>query len=664
MGDAMAQGAERTTATFALERIRQRLNLPRPATPAEPSAFRRPAPEEPVPPPQPLTKAPEPEPTPPPEVVPHAASTPKREIVGEPTGADEPEIKSRWTIFSAALAKCTDLPTSVLVGSFFLNLLGLAMPLAMLQIYDRILPNHSTSTLLLLTLGLAAAFFLEAILKVVRSHVMGWSAVHNGFHREYDAAECLLYGRPAEISRSPASDWMDSFDAISELNGFHGGNSRLILVDLPLALIFLAMILTIGGWLVLVPLTLILGFGAITVLRGRILRDVLAVRAEQDNRRYDFLVECLSGIHTIKGLAMEPFMQRRFERLHKASSLASYDTVLIGNKVQAIGALFANVTQISIVTVGALLVMHGHLSIGALVCCSLLSSRLTQPVIRGLGVWSELQNIELAEDRAARFDNLDKSDGIQEQTDGALPNLQIRGAIVIQNAFYRRATEEGHGLRNVNLRIAPGEFVGLQGEDGSGRSTLAALITGEASPSEGSVLIDGHAPTGPHRRQLNQQIGYATASPVVFEGTILENITMFGPGNRLEAAREAAQLIGLEEDIHHLPEGYDTLLAQGVGDSLSSGMTQRITIARALAMKPKILILDEANTLLDLRSDRLLLEGLEKLKGRVTTILISNRPSMLRMADRVFKLEEGQAEQVFDFAAAPIKNPAIEPEVA
>lgn len=663
MGDAMAQGAERTTATFALERVRQRLNLPRPATPAEPPAIRCPTPE-PVPAVPTQPEAPSVETQPPPEVVPHAASAPREKIVAPSGEVDEPETRSRWTILSGALAKCTDLPTSVLVGSFFLNLLGLAMPLAMLQIYDRILPNQATSTLLLLTLGLAGAFFLEAVLKVLRSHVMGWSAVHNGFHREYDAAARLLYGRPAEISRSPASDWMDGFDAIGELNGFHGGNSRLILVDLPLALIFLAMILTIGGWLVLVPLALILCFGTLTVLRGRVLRDVLAARAEQDNRRYDFLVECLAGIHTIKGLAMEPFMQRRFERLHKTSSLASYDTVLIGNKVQAIGALFANVTQISIVTAGALLVMHGHLSIGALVCCSLLSSRLTQPVIRGLGVWSELQNIELAEDRASRFDDLDITDETQNDAAGAQTIIEVHGAITIENVSYRRATEEGHGLRNVNLKIAPGEFIGLQGEDGSGRSTLASLITGEAVPSEGLVLIDGCEPTGPHRRTLNRKIGYATASPVVFEGTILENITMFGPGNRLEAARKAAQLIGLEEDIHFLPEGYDTLLAQGVGESLSSGMTQRVTIARALAMEPKILILDEANTLLDMRSDRLLLDGLEKLKGRVTTILISNRPSMLRMADRVFKLDQGCAEEVFDFATTPTPNPAVEPVVA
>jgi len=213
------------------------------------------------------------------------------------------------------------------------------------------------------------------------------------------------------------------------------------------------------------------------------------------------------------------------------------------------------------------------------------------------------------------------------------------------------------------LQIAPGEFIGLRGEDGTGRGTLASLIMGDLAPSTGAVTIDGIQPYGKYRRLLNQRIGHAAANPVVFEGTILENITMFGPGFRLEAARRAAQLIGLEEDIHLLPEGYDTLLAQGVGDSLSSGLTQRITIARALATDPKILIFDEANTLLDMRSDRLLLAGLEKLKGRVTTILISNRPSSLRVADRVFEVKNQHVCPVLDNPASNMESKP-EPVVA
>lgn len=655
MGDAVAQRAERTTATFALERIRQRLNMPRPVVQTDrvrPYAAHAPETDPslsaPLPVIEPQHRTPD-------------VPTPGRAVESVPHIEEKP---GAFKALKAALSKCTDLPRSVLVGSFFLNLLGLAMPLAMLQIYDRILPNNSTDTLALLTLGLMGAFFLEAVLKVIRSHVMGWAALHNGFHRQFDAVTHLLRGRAADIDKTAAGDWMDGFDALGELNSFFGGNSRLILVDLPLAIIFLAMILMIGGWLALVPLTLITGFAILTILRGRTLREVLMARADQDNKRYDFLVECLSGIHTIKGLAMESFMQRRFERLHKASSLASYDTVLIGNKVQAIGSLFANVTQISIVTVGALLVMNGLLSIGALVCCSLLSSRLTQPVIRGLGVWSELQNVELAEERAAKFDDLKIVDVETDVThsDHRLPDMV--GAITFDAVTYEPDSSEERGLRDVTLQIAPGEFIGLRGEDGSGRGTLASLIMGDLAPSTGAVMIDGTQPYGQYRRLLNHRIGHAAANPVVFEGTILENITMFGPGNRLAAARRAAQLIGLEEDIHLLPEGYDTLLAQGVGDTLSSGLTQRITIARALATEPKILIFDEANTLLDMRSDRLLLAGLEKLKGHVTTILISNRPSSLRMADRVFELKDLHISQVVDDAPAPHAEPNPESAVA
>ncbi|HDO51918.1 MAG TPA: ATP-binding cassette domain-containing protein [Rhizobiales bacterium] len=532
------------------------------------------------------------------------------------------------------------LPAPIIVASVVSSLLGLALPLAVLQIYDRILPNQSVDTLTLLTLGLFVAFALDALLKVMRSYLLGWSAVHSGFDAQLTAVTRLLRAPHARVEKEPPATWVDGLEAVRELSAFEGGQSRLLTLDIPLAGIFLIMLGLVAGPLIIVPILLIIGFGALAAIHGSRLQNVLAVRSEQDNRKHDFLVECLSGIHTLKGLAMEPMILRRFERLQKGSAVASYDTILLGNNLQSMGILFANLMMISVVSVGALLVMAGSLSIGGLACSSLLSGRLTQPVLRGIHMWTEFQNIKLAQERAGKFDDLEAGDSAVAPAAG-----EITGAIDLNDvAFQYSGTNKNACLAGISLQVAPGEFVGIRGESGSGRSTLVKLITGELEPTSGGVVIGGLA-SQPDREHLQVKgVAYVSANTATFRGTILENITMFRPGAAVEAAQQAAKLIGLEEDIHRLPDGYDTPLSQGVAQELSSGMLQRISIARALARNPKILIFDEANTLLDFRSDGALRQGLLSLKGRVTVIIVSNRPSFLSLADRVYALKDGTLE--------------------
>lgn len=606
MGDASARGARMSALGFMIAQIRRMLRVPAHMKVGEAPEARSPRPP-----------------------------SDTREPAGKPEEAQQDGRPVSG--LGGALADCAELPVSVLVASFFVNLLGLALPLAMLQIYDRILPNQSTETLLFLCIGLLVVVLVEALMKLLRSYVMGWSAVCAGFRMEMGAVTRFLKATPASVNGEPPGTWIDGLEALGRLNAFHGGSSRLVLIDLPFTALFLLVTILVGGTLALVPIALMLAFGVSAVLKGRTLSSVLTRRADQDNKRYDFLTECLAGLHTIKGLAIEPQMQRRFERLQKGTALASYDTISFGNNLQTQGNLFANLTMISVVTVGAIMVMEGRLSIGELACCTLLSGRLTQPILRGIGLWSELQNVALAKQRAAKFDGL-------QITAGPLTTSapDIRGEIEFDKVSHRYDTPNSPRLRDISLQAQPGEFIGIGGADGSGRSTLAALILGDLEPISGSVRIDRMDASGPNKRALRRRINHVASSPTVFQGTILENLTMFQMGERVDAARQAAQSIGLEDDIHRLPYGYDTLLAQGVAEALSAGLLQRITIARALAAEPKVLIFDEANTLLDFKSDGLLREGLRQLRGHVTTLFVSSRPSLLGLADRVFELRNGE----------------------
>lgn len=533
------------------------------------------------------------------------------------------------------------LPRAIYVSSFFINFLALALPLVILQVYDRILPNQATETLTLLVLGLVGVLILDTAMKIARAYMVGWVTARHEYSVANDAVLRILNTPSAKMESDAPSVHLDRINALDAMREFYGGQSRLLLLDLPFVFIFLGLMALIGGYIVIVPIVLFLVLGAVSIARGSVLRKVLQTRAQHDDRRYDFIIESLIGVETVKALAMEPQIQRRFERLQKIGASASHDTILLGNEVQIIGVLFSNMAMICVVTVGAFMVIHGQLTMGTLAACTLLSGRTIQPLLKGLGLWTQLQRLSVARERIAKlFENR-----VSDRNAGkAISNLH--GAVSLSEVSFSYGPDKPLILKNLNLDIPPGEMIGLRGGDGSGKSTLMKLIRGELQPTSGQVRLDGYDPAQVERASVADWLAYVPKDASIFRGTILENITMFRGGQAIDDAREAAQMIGLEADIHRLPAGYDMVLSEGITEELPAGLIQRIIIARALARKPKVLLFDEANTSLDGRSDALLRQGLEQIMGDTTILLVSLRPSLLRMASRVYSLLDGQLYDV------------------
>ena len=535
------------------------------------------------------------------------------------------------------------LPRAIYLSSFFINLLALALPLVILQVYDRILPNQATATLSLLAVGLVGVLILDTAMKIARAYMVGWVTANHEYRLSMDAVSRILDAPSSRMESDAPSVHLDRLNALDAMREFYGGQSRLLLLDLPFVFIFLGLMAFIGGYIVIVPIVLFLLLGSISVKRGNALREVLQTRAEHDDRRYDFIIESLVGIETIKTMAMEPQIQRRFERLQKIGATASHDTILLGNEVQIVGVLFSNLTMICVVTVGAFMVIHGQLTMGTLAACTLLSGRTIQPLLKGLGLWTQVQRLSVARERISILFDINKAERADCRGDVI---TQLNGGVSISGVSFGYGPDKPLVLKNVNLEVAPGEMIGLRGGDGSGKSTLIKMIRGELQPTSGHIRLDSYDPAHADRASICDWISYVPKDASIFRGTILENISMFRGGEAIDNAREAAQLIGLETDIHRLPAGYDMLLSEGITEELPAGLIQRIVIARALARKPKILLFDEANTSLDGRSDALLREGLEQLRGQTTVLLVSLRPSMLRMASRVFSLLDGQLYDV------------------
>ncbi len=543
---------------------------------------------------------------------------------------------------------------AVLVASLVLNFFGLAMPLVILQVYDRILPNHATGTLLLLIVGLVVVLALDGLFRSIRSYITGWNGA--GFEHQANcrAVDRLLATEINAFERSTPGVHIDRLMAVATLRDFHAGQAKLLVVDLPFIALFLGLIAAIAGWLVLVPLAVFLLLGAASALVGLFLRRALSDRARLDDRRYSFVIEILSGLQTIKLLDMEAQMERRYERLQESTAAASYDVTLLSNLAQNLGWVFSNLTMIGVAAAGASLVIAGQISMGGLAACILLSGRSVQPILRALGLWTQYQGIAIARQRLDEIFELEPEPVVADARVGPLA-----GAIELDQVSFAYGPEEPDLLKEVSLSAAAGEVIGISGESGAGKTTLLMTMMGALRPTAGRVEIDGQDIASLDSQDLRSQIAFMPQNAVLFQGTIIQNLTLFRGATAVDAAIEAARLLGVDEAIRHLPEGYQTRVGDGAELDLPVGLKQGIGMARALAHDPRIILFDEANGGLDSAADQRLRATLETKRGSATIVIISHRPSLLNLADRRFELIDGHLRALTSAAA---RATAVAPE--
>jgi ATP-binding cassette, subfamily C, bacterial LapB len=529
------------------------------------------------------------------------------------------------------------LPGDVVGASIVISLLGLALPLGILQIYDRVIPNAATPTLAMLSIGIGIVLVMEIILRIVRSRVLAWSAMQMAWKANVDAA-CRVATAPAELVDSqPAARWFQRLQAVATLSDFGMSRAPLLLIDMVFAILFIPVLLAASGWLAAVPLLVFVFFGIAAIERGRQMHDITAERLAAETKVRDFLVETLNDIVTVKALGTEQQFQRRFERLSEEAAGSTYRIVRLVDDSQSFAALVSTLTQIATATIGAILAINGQISIGVVACSTILAGRVIQPLLRVVSAWSEIQQAMVAEEVARPIHDLPTGEDL------AAPMRDHKhqpAPVVFDDVSFAYAPNGKSILAGASLAVASGEIIAITGGDNIGKSTIRRLMAGQLSPTSGHVLIDGHAATEDARK--NDWVAVVDHRNAVVRGSVLNNLTLFGNADQLEAARAAARAIGLEADIDLLPRGYDTRLGESASEALPAGLLQRIAVARAIASRPRLLILDEANNTLDRASETALGTGLGTYRDDMTIVLITNRPSFAVLADRVFTLVDGK----------------------
>jgi ATP-binding cassette, subfamily C, bacterial LapB len=525
-------------------------------------------------------------------------------------------------------------PIAVIFASFAINLLALALPLSIMQVYDRIIPNRSLATLAYLFLGLSLAIAVDYVLKTSRSALLSWHATQFVAKVEHEGVSRFLRAPNGTFERDPAAVNLNRYGAAAALGDYHSGQARLVAIDLPFVGIALIVMAIVGGAMVLVPTVLFFLFAALAIGRARKFRQILDSRTAQDNRKYDFIAEVLAGIHTVKVMAMEPQIQRRFERLQQAVAETTMASILTGQANQTSALVYGSISQLVVVAIGGAQVINDHLTMGALACCTMLSGQILQPLLRAISLWTERESVDHR--RAEVRSMLDVP--LAELRPPDLPN--VSGDIQFENVTFRYDAAN-LSWRVADLSIQAGTIVGVKGKDGSGRTTWLKLIQGEIPPASGRVTVGGVDTMERNFPAVRSCIAYVGAAPVIFSGTIMDNLTVFSPEKR-DFARKMSQLMGLEAVINLLPDGYETILGRGIGDDLPTSIAQQVNIVRALTNRPRVLALDEANMALDAIAEPALIRALETLRGYLTVIVVTHRPSLLALCDRLMIVEDGR----------------------
>ena len=541
---------------------------------------------------------------------------------------------ARLTLFSIVKPYLAEL----LLASLMINLLSLVLPLVLLQIYDRVLRFAALSTLEWLLVGVFSAALLESALRLGRSYISGWIGARFEHLASCAAMEHLLTVPLSHFEQTAAGVHLERMNAIQILKEFYSGQAALVVLELPFAVLFLILVYHLAGPLVWAPILLLILFVLFAWYFQVRIYNKSQESSTTEEKRVDFMIETLNGIHSVKAFSMEAVMARRYERLLIESASNAQEIGLYGADSQNIGLFFSQLASVTVVTFGSILVINHQLTIGGLVACSMLSGRALQPLQMAVGIWAKFQSIRIARERLGLLFAQDEAavagKNSPEQQTAKTP--EAKGGIVLQQVVF--STPDNTPILNgLSLNVASGEAVGIIGANGSGKTLLMELILGSVTPTSGTVWVDGVAPT----QQRPTTLTYLPQEGILFRGTILENLHTFREENSA-AAIEAARRLGLEPFIDSLPKGYETPVDEGSNESIPRGIKQRIVIARALAVPPRFVLFDEANMAIDGNGDEQVRQVLLGLRGKATLIVVSHRPSLLRLADRVFELREGK----------------------
>ena len=552
------------------------------------------------------------------------------------TGGDKAEEYGLQSYVSA-LWKYRKALAHVLTASLFLQVFALTTPILTQIVLDKVVVHQSTSTLMIVFVGLVLIAIFDATLQHLRTVALS----HTASRLDVEFGQRIfrhLLRLPAryfdEIAVGQVAARVREIDVI---RSFLTGQGMTALLDILFSLMFFIVMFAYSKTLsVIVLLSIPLYFLVVAIVRPIIMRRTNE-RFQANARLQQLLIESLVSAQLLKAMALEGLIGREWDekraQLAQRSFRASVTASLGLNIIQIVSRLVGAI----VLYVGARLVMDGEMTVGQFIASTMIAGQVVAPILRMSQLWQELQQVQTS---IARIGEIMRTP--EESQTSVRANFQpINGDIKFEDVSFRYRNDGPDVLESINLQIPAGQVIGIVGESGSGKSTLTKLVQRLYVPTRGRVLIDGFDTHRIPPVWIRRQLGVVLQENVLLNRSIHQNIALGAPQMTRADVIAVAKMAGADDFVSNLPDGYDTVIEER-GANLSGGQRQRLAIARALACNPRILVLDEATSAVDYESERLIQQNLTDIVRDRTVIIVAHRLASVRLCDRILALDRGQ----------------------
>lgn len=540
--------------------------------------------------------------------------------------------------FIPAILKYKKLLGEVLIASFFIQLFALLTPLFFQVVIDKVLVHRGLTTLDVLVIGLLAISLFDVVLNGLRTYLFSHTTNRVDVALGAKLYDHLVRLPIAYFQSRQVGTTVARVHELDSIRNFLTGSALTLVIDLFFTFVFFAVMYYYSVTLFLIVLASLPFYIGLSLFITPILKSRLDEKFKRGAENQAFLVESVSGVETLKSMAVEPQMQRTWEQQLAGYVTATFRANNLGNIASQSAAFINKVVTLLILWFGARLVIAGDISVGQLIAFNMLAGHVSGPILRLVQLWQDFQQARISVERLGDILNTPSEPG-HDPNRTTLPN--VKGHIRLENVTFRYHPDQPAVLNDINLNVQPGEVVGIVGRSGSGKSTLTKLIQRLYVPESGRVLVDGVDLSLVQPAWLRRQVGVVLQENFLFNRSVKNNIALSDPGIPIEKVMQAAQMAGAHDFILELPEGYDTIIEEQ-GRNLSGGQKQRLAIARALLNNPRILIFDEATSALDYESEEIIQKNMNQICANRSVFIIAHRLSTVRRANRIVVIDKGK----------------------
>ncbi len=549
-----------------------------------------------------------------------------------------PEQKFDFTWFLPALRRYKSTLLQVLLASFVVQLFTLANPLLIQVIIDKVISQRSLDTLQVLGLALVAVTIFEGVLGSLRTFLFADTTNRIDMRLGAEVIDHLLRLPVGYFDRRPVGDLGTRVAELEKIRTFLTGQALTTILDAAFSVIYI-IVMAIYSWLLtLIALIVVPIQVSLTLIGAPLFRRQFRQAAEENASTQAHLVEVLTGIQTVKAQNVEIVSRWKWQERYSRYVARTFEKTVTGTALSQTGIVLQKLSQLMVLWVGAAQVLEGNLTLGQLIAFRIISGYVTQPLLRLSNIWQSIQELRVSFERLA--DVVDTPEESTSADKAKIPLPPISGTIKFEDLDFRFKPGTPLILKNINIEIGSGKFVGVVGQSGSGKSTLMKLLARLYSPESGRILIDNYDIEKVELYSLRRQIGIVPQEPLLFSGTVSENIALTDPNATSEAIVKAATIACAHEFIMDLPDGYSTNLGER-GASLSGGQRQRLAIARTLLANPKLLVMDEATSALDYDTERRVCQNLRESLQGCTVFFVTHRLPTVRNADQIVMMHQG-----------------------